>query len=190
MGKHGFEVGDMVKASDIENCEIIKLMNLSAKVKLPGGKNKIVPYAILEKMDGSDVDDAAETDSNYNTETAIDSKVKKGNSNKKSSKRRTTKPHYIDENGDGNGEVRETVIKGGASKPKREKKEPDEAALYLAKFDTPTKTIAGLKKHKAYEFVNKESVKKLNRDKSTIGLGMFKMRALNLLRSAIKKMNK
>ena len=182
MGKANFKVGQAVIADGKEGYEIVKLMNLSAKVKDSSGKTKIFPYALLNPVGGG-------KKSGGNNSKKSKATVSKSTKSKSKPKPKPKKPAYT-----ASDEEQEDSINDDTPpeipKKKYKRSVGDNVSDLLTKAGTPTKMIDAVKKHKAYKFINTDSFKNTVALKNELSSGLFKMRIANLLRAAIRRSEK
>ena len=271
--KSGFEEGELVTMSDQENCEIIKLMSLSAKIKLPDGSFKIAPYSIFQKQGKQEATKAV---TKKVTKKEAPKKVVKKEAPKKSSRRRGTgkndmvvhrekvgepiQQSFFDSTGEPKTkgasrrrpkkattekkavrkviekevvkktevvkhkevyttkkeaerrkkqEVHKAVQQGKTEEQRKAvkkavkkgikvitdnlikktayKNKPDEAATYLAGTKSVNTLLTRMRKHPSFVAVNMNAFTTMKKQKDELSLATFKMRCLNMLRAAMRK---
>jgi len=78
----------------------------------------------------------------------------------------------------------------GKKETKRYETVQDQVTKVLGKCESATAIEKAMRGHKAFDLVNSESFKNLIKQKKTLQLGLFRMRAGNLLRGAIRRKGK
>ena len=159
---------------------VVKLMNLSAKVEDEDGKSKIVPYSQITTGKGSKKPASKKEEE--------EKPAPKKTSKKKPAKKSYTKPDEDAENEDPDDSAAEITSSAPVKQYKR--KVGDDIGTLLDKAGTPTKMIDAVKKHKAYKHINQEAFKRTAVQKNDLQSGLFKMRLANLLRAAVRRMEK
>jgi len=183
MNKASLKPGQAVLVDGNPGFTVEKLMNLSAKVVDEKGKSKIVPYSSIS-VEGKSKAKKKTAPKTEDKPAEKKTKQKKSPANK--SKDSYTRPD--DEQDEDEDSVANDVTPTPVKQYKR--KVGDDISNLLDEAGTPTKMADAVKKHEAYAHINKESFKKTVAQKNDLQSGLFKMRLANLLRAAVRRMEK